>query len=254
MPIHDWSRVRAGRFQHFHNSWIYALADRLNDGLLPPDLFAAGEQKFPVTGDESDVLALSLSDLPPGPFAVEPLELSGGGLKSAKARPPAVAAVQRADGGYDRAEDQVTIRRVDGNRVVAVIELVSGGNKSSRDRFDRFLSKNGRYLLAGVHLLLVDLFPPNGLNPAGVHAALWERLTGAPPGPVGNGVPRPLTLVSYRAGGDPTAFVQPAAVGEELTDVPLFLTDDDYIDVPLRGTYAARVAAYPAPWREDLTP
>jgi hypothetical protein len=30
MPIHDWSRVRAGMFHHFYNSWIYKLSDRLN--------------------------------------------------------------------------------------------------------------------------------------------------------------------------------------------------------------------------------
>jgi hypothetical protein len=29
MPIHDWSRVRAGMFHHFYNSWIYKLSDRL---------------------------------------------------------------------------------------------------------------------------------------------------------------------------------------------------------------------------------
>jgi len=23
MPVHDWSRVRPGRFHHFHNAWIY---------------------------------------------------------------------------------------------------------------------------------------------------------------------------------------------------------------------------------------
>lgn len=45
MPVHDSGRVRAGKFHHFHNSWIYKLSDRLNEGILPPGFYAAGEQE-----------------------------------------------------------------------------------------------------------------------------------------------------------------------------------------------------------------
>jgi hypothetical protein len=35
MPIHDWTRVSAGIFHHFHQKWVGTIADALNEGLLP---------------------------------------------------------------------------------------------------------------------------------------------------------------------------------------------------------------------------
>jgi hypothetical protein len=35
MPIHDWSRVPAGLFHHFHQQWSSRLCDALNAGRLP---------------------------------------------------------------------------------------------------------------------------------------------------------------------------------------------------------------------------
>jgi hypothetical protein len=35
MPIHDWTRVDAGIFHHFHQRWIGVITDVLNQRLLP---------------------------------------------------------------------------------------------------------------------------------------------------------------------------------------------------------------------------
>ena len=40
MPIHDWTRVDAGLFHDFHQSWTVALRNALNSGVLPADYFA----------------------------------------------------------------------------------------------------------------------------------------------------------------------------------------------------------------------
>jgi hypothetical protein len=40
MPVHDWSRVTAGIFHHFHGAWIFALAESLNHGILPRRFYA----------------------------------------------------------------------------------------------------------------------------------------------------------------------------------------------------------------------
>ena len=40
MPIHDWTRVTAGDFHHFHERWIQDIAAALNKGCLPPDYMA----------------------------------------------------------------------------------------------------------------------------------------------------------------------------------------------------------------------
>jgi hypothetical protein len=44
MPIHDWSRVDAGIFHHFHHAWIERIKRLLNSGVLRPDHYAMAEQ------------------------------------------------------------------------------------------------------------------------------------------------------------------------------------------------------------------
>ncbi len=56
MPIHDWTRVDAGIFHHFHHGWIEDLSRALNRGLLPPDHYALAEQI--AAGLGPDVLTL----------------------------------------------------------------------------------------------------------------------------------------------------------------------------------------------------
>jgi hypothetical protein len=48
------------------------------------------------------------------------------------------------------------------------------------------------------------------------------------------------------------AFVEPFAVGDELPTIPLFLTADDYLNVPLEASYQAAFEAVPDVWREVL--
>src|SRR5206468_1895781 len=59
MPVHDWTRVDAGLFHHFHHQWIDALCNALNAGRLPPDYFALVEQR--IQGPIPDVLTLELA-------------------------------------------------------------------------------------------------------------------------------------------------------------------------------------------------
>ena len=71
MPIHDWTRVDAGLYHDFHQSWTVAIRNALNAGLLPDDYFAMVEQK--TGGPEPDVVTLQLTPpagLPPGGVAV----------------------------------------------------------------------------------------------------------------------------------------------------------------------------------------
>ena len=59
MPIHDWTRVEAGIFHHFHHRWITAISDTLNSGVLPPQYYALAEQE--AAGFGPDVLTLQES-------------------------------------------------------------------------------------------------------------------------------------------------------------------------------------------------
>src|SRR5205823_5064345 len=101
----------------------------------------------------------------------------------------------------------------------------------------------------GIHLLLIDLHPPGPRDPQGIHGVLWEELTGeAYEQPSG----RPLTLVAYTDGLVKTAYVQPIAVGDTLPDMPLFLDEESYVNVPLEATYQAAYAGVPRFYRDLL--
>jgi hypothetical protein len=56
MPVHDWTRVDAGIFHHFHHGWIEEIARALNRGILPADYYALAEQH--AAGYGPDVLTL----------------------------------------------------------------------------------------------------------------------------------------------------------------------------------------------------
>src|SRR2546421_10800707 len=43
MPVHDWTRVKAGIYHHFHYAWISSLSRALNGGLLSGDFYALAE-------------------------------------------------------------------------------------------------------------------------------------------------------------------------------------------------------------------
>jgi hypothetical protein len=245
MPVHDWARVRAGKFHHFHNWWIYKLSDRLNAGLLPPGLYAAGEQ---VVGEiEPDMLAEGVGSL----FRREEAcrQQRAAPVATKKTPDPLPTCVMSADeSAYVRRQDHLTIRTVEDHRLVALIEIVSRDNKSSRHEFERLLRKAGAALTAGIHLLVIDLHPTGTLDPDGIHGAIWEYLFGTRPAAPAD---RPLTLASYRA-TPPTAYVEPLAVGDGLPDMPLFLDSDSYVSVPLEETYLQTWQGLPAPWKDEL--
>src|SRR4051794_39388691 len=56
MPVHDWTRVYAGLFHHFHQHWIVAVCNSLNAGGLPEGYYALSEQV--ASGPIPDILTL----------------------------------------------------------------------------------------------------------------------------------------------------------------------------------------------------
>jgi hypothetical protein len=137
---------------------------------------------------------------------------------------------------------RLVVRHLSGHQVVAGIEIVSPSNKDRK--------QNVRSLEAGIHVLLIDLLPPGPHDPHGIHGAVWASFDTAGYEPPADG---PLTLASYAwDGGEPSAYVEPVAVGQPLIDMPLFLTAQRYVNVPLEATYQAAYGGMPAFWREVL--
>ena len=240
MPIHDWTRVIAGIFHHFHQRWIGEISDALNNGVLPKGYYALAEQF--AEGPQPDVLALETHD--------EDFASSGSSVALATEvllrteHPPQVRYTEEAE--YARTADRVAIYHASGDRVVAYIEIVSQGNKHTEFELKRFLDKLDEALQRGCHLLVVDLYPPGRHDPQGMHAAFWRRRATEPRGVTAD---EPLGLSAYRSDLHPTAYFEPTAVGRPLPPMPLFLTPDHYITVPLETTYQAAYRSVPQRWK-----
>lgn len=223
MPIHDWTKVKSGTFHNFHLQWIGAITVRLNAGHLPEGYFAMVEQV--VGGPSPDVVTLHGDDTD--------RPQSGGGI-AVGAAPPKTRIVERLETvRYAKKANRIAIHHGLGN-VVAVIEIVSPGNKDSRRALRAIVKKAAKLIRLGVNLMVVDLFPPTKRDPQGMHKAIWDEFTESqfqlPPD-------KPLTLASYDANETKTAYVEPVAVGDVLPDMPLFLASEWYVPVPLEETY-----------------
>lgn len=240
MPMHDWTRVEAGIFHAFHHRWISAISDALNAGLLPGDLYALPEQIASKYGP--DVLTLR-GDRPDAGGVASPRVL--------QPRPVNKVTSQADAEFYRRKKSSIVVRHVSGDEAIALIEIVSPGNKSGRKPTAAFVDKAWEFLNAGIHLLLIDPFPPGPRDPGGVHGLIWEDGTD---GPYRLPPDKPLTLVAYEAGDLVRAYVEPVAVGDALPDVPLFLEPNGCVMVPVEATYRTAFDVLPRRWRDVLQP
>jgi hypothetical protein len=211
MPIHDWTRVPAGLFHHFHQDWTIEIARTLNRGILPRDLSAL---------------------------------VDGGGVLTAQ-RPMATIVRRTTREIYAGRSNRIVVRHHLG-RIVAVIEIVSPGNKDSRAAMRDFVEKTIDFFRKGIHVLIVDLFPPSPRDPNGIHKAIWDEIMEEeftfPEG-------KDRILVSYESGGERTAYIEPVAVGDALPNMPLFLASGLHVKVPLEPTYMSTWSSSPEEMR-----
>jgi hypothetical protein len=248
MPLHNWTLVDDGAFHGFHNRWIAGLTITLNRGLLPKGYYADGEQ---ITRDRDpndktipDIITLrrprglfdSVGGSEPG---VAVLDTPPRSRRQTELRPVALP------------KRHIVVRHRSGHQVVALIEIVSPANKDRASRITDFVDKVVNALNAGVHVLVIDVFPPGKHDPHGMHAAVCDRFepddTDPPPG-------EPMLFASYAADIYPKAYIEYAAVGAAAPEVPLFLTPDHHIRVPLEPSYELAWSGTPDVYREVLEP
>lgn len=237
MPIHDWTRVRANRFHDFHQGWTVGICNELNACRLPSGYFAMIEQK--ATPAKPDIISVEVQLLPGA---------TPGGLRVDEVPPKARIVCRTEIDGYAKKANRTTIRDPEG-ALVAAVEILSPGNKESWHAIDSFARKAIEFLDAGVHLLIVDLFPPSRRDPQGIHKVIWDRLRDEP-----FTLPpdKPLTVAAYAAGTETVAYVEPVAVGDPLPDMPIFLTADRYVPCPLEAAYQTAWEQFPGPLKEPL--
>lgn len=243
MAVHDWTRVEAGTFHHFHITWIAQLSSALNGGLLPSGYYALAEQH---TGDVlPDVLTLHASssdrERKPSP---------GGSVGTVTKNRPRVDLRLVARAFPKGKRRSIAVRHVSGHRIITLLEIVLLANKDRRRSVPSFVNKVVTALRLGIHVSLIDLYPPGIHDPGGMHGAVWDRFD--PDQAYALPSEQSLSLAAYAAGTPPGAYVDHLSVGDPLPGMPLFLTARQYIELPLEPTYAAAYQGVPEFWREVI--
>lgn len=134
--------------------------------------------------------------------------------------------------------------------MVAMIEIASPANKDSLASVHEFVDKLTTALKAGIHVLLVDLFPPDRYDPRGLHGEFWQPFDLEAPADVD--AERPLCLASYEAIDLPEAWIEPLTVGDALLEMPLFYGYHAYVNVPFEATYAQAWRGVPGFWKDVI--
>jgi hypothetical protein len=240
MPVHNWTKLDAGTFHAFHTAWITHLSEALNAGLLPEGYYALPEQH----GGRliADVLTLQIPTPGVTPPAIQ------GGVAVADV-PPQTRIKLSPTPAARGARRTLAIRHVSGHRIVALVEIASPANRDRTAYVAEFATKVETALLHGVHVLLVDLFPPGPHDPQGMHGVIWECFDDEPSVISPN---EPLTLASYVGGQSPEAYLEYLAVGSSLPDMPLFLSADRYVNTPLDSTYQTAFRGLPRYWQDVI--
>jgi hypothetical protein len=240
MPMHDWKRVPATIYHHFHQQWTISICNALNVGLLPRGYSALVEQYS--SGLDSDELAVQRRTQRPSAARVRTTTLE---------TPHTRMTVRPREARLHERANRVVVRHHLGD-VVCAIELVSPGNKADKIAVREFVAKAVDFFRRGVNLLVVDPFPPGPQDPQTLHRLIWDEFDEG----VSFELPadEPFLLASYRAAAPlvdftPEAFIEPLRVGAELPDVPAWLDTDLYVNVPLERTYRAAWDVCPADFR-----
>jgi hypothetical protein len=186
MPIHDWSKAPSVLFHDFRQGWSIHIKKALNRGLLPKGLSAMVEQRAGTK--EGDVPTVNS-----GARLKRP-DFGGGGLATME-RPVTRIVRKSARETYANRANRIVVKHKLG-RIVAVIEIVSPGNKHSGAAFKEFVEKAIDFLRLGIHLLIIDLFPPSTRDRHGIHQSIWDEIDGSDTEQVAG---KNRILVSYEA-------------------------------------------------------
>ena len=236
MPMHDWTKVDAGVYHAFHHEWISEI-HRAVLKRLPEDYYSLPEQQ--AAGFGPDVLTLKFDDE----------DAKSVGTVATKVRPSTRMYQETPTEFYLRKKKAVVIRHVSGDRIVAMIEIVSPGNKNLAHGLRAFVQKARELLQQKVHLLIIDPFPASSRDPHGLHAAIFEEIQDDP---LELPADSPLSVFSYECDDRVRTYLEPLSVGDSLPEMPVFLYPGMYIDVPLEATYLSAWEAVPKRWQRVI--
>ncbi len=234
MPLRDHFRGAVDKvmpWEGFHAFWPSEIVRQLRP-LLPVGVRAepgvhAGRQA------EDDVLGFVTENWGAGAF--DDLTTGGGTATMVETEPTLVIETEIDDA------DAFEVKVYDTNRarrLVAVIELISPGNKDRPDNRQTFVTKCAAYLQAGVSVCMVDLVTTRQFN---LYAELLRFL--GQPVPEVAGRPDELYAVELRPELRRKkrlrmqAWAHALRIGQPLPTLPLWLGDDQAILLDLEIGY-----------------
>lgn len=212
-------------WESFHVTWAGAIADALNDDLLPDGYFAEEHAR---AGARIEIDVATFTDVQSAP--------ANSAVITRTYAPPAPLDVIPA---AFTDEFEVRIYEAEGGaRLVAAIELVSPSNKDREAHRRAFASKCAGYLAQGIALIVVDVVTSRAAN---LHAEILQIL-GNTDSILSTG--ESIYAVAYRpvvrqAGEMIEMWPQPLAVGQELPTLPLALSAELCLPINLEATYTA---------------
>lgn len=217
------------RWESFHSSWATRIADALTERWLPPNYIAEEHVHF---GPSVEIDVATFEQ-----------EITSGKEKSGTVAiaSPKVWTPPAADGVLPAVFPETFEVRVlstdTGPRLVAVIELISPGNKDRQVERKAFATKCASYLYQGISIIIVDIVTNRRAN---LHNEILH-IMGA-----GDSLELPpecnLYAVAYRplrrnSGDEIDVWRSPLAVGQTLTTLPLGLRADLVIPVDFEAAY-----------------
>lgn len=242
MPIHDWTKVKAGVFHGFHVSWLAELKKALNAGVLPSDYYADAEQY--ADDKQADVLTLHESEPSFDPLS----DPDDGGVAVATAVQATTHLSATKDVKLRPKLRHLVIRHVSGHRPVAFVEVVSPSNFDRQGSRADFAAKVWANVAAGLHVTVVSLFPPKP-GRRDLSAMAWRTFDRTP---VETPADKPLTFAAFVSKKRVEVYFDFLAVGDELPAFPLFLTANRFVPLPLAETYQEAFAGSPPYLRKLL--
>jgi hypothetical protein len=232
MPLLDHFHAPLAPRRHwesFHVNWAGAIADALNERLLPEGYFA---EEHAHAGARVEIDVATFADVGAAPPR-------NGGTAILPPRvwtPPAPPLVMPA--AFPDAFEVLVFESEGGANLVAAIELVSPANKDRPAHRHAFAIKCASYLAQGIGLVIIDIVTSREAN---MHNELIGVLghgdSFALPAEVG------LCTVAYRPivraqAEQIDVWPEPLAIGRSLPVMPLALNAELCLPLDLEATYA----------------
>jgi hypothetical protein len=243
MPLKDHFQPpvwKQASWEGFHGTWPAVMVQELNKVL--PEKFSAEPRVHLGTFYEIDVCAFEGEGYEQraarlSQNEIAPLTNSGAALATLTAIPPKPTLDVDADFTEEYAYEVLIFDQSRGRHLVAAVEIVSPANKDRPESRQLFAAKCAALLQKQVCVSIVDLVTIRRFN---LYAELLDLVHQSDP-TLPNTPPSTYAATCRRTKtGERTRFQTwafPLHVGDELPKLPIWLSDDLWVDLDLEASY-----------------